>query len=128
MNKRKVGAKYEEIAAIYLNQHGYEVIARNYRTRIGEIDIIALKFSEKDNLPCEIHFVEVKYRKNQKYGMPQEAVDFRKQKQICKVYDYFNITHPEYNHLQPSFDVISICDSLISLYENVFYYNSNALF
>lgn len=128
MNKRKVGAKYEEIAAIYLNQHGYDVIARNYRTRIGEIDIIALKFSETDNLPYEIHFVEVKYRKNQNYGMPQEAVDFRKQKQICKVYDYFNITHPEYNHLQPSFDVISICDSLISLYENVFYYNSNALF
>ena len=72
MNKRQIGSVYELKASDYLTKKGYQIIERNYRYRIGEIDIIAI---ERDCL-C---FIEVKYRKNEKTGDPLEAVDKRKQ-------------------------------------------------
>ena len=59
MNKRQIGSGYELKASDYLTKKGYQIIERNYRCRIGEIDIIAI---ERDCL-C---FIEVKYRKNEK--------------------------------------------------------------
>lgn len=41
MNKRQTGSQYEEKAAEYMKQHGYQILERNYRCRQGEIDIIA---------------------------------------------------------------------------------------
>lgn len=67
MNKRQIGSVYELKASDYLTKKGYQIIERNYRCRIGEIDIIAI---ERDCL-C---FIEVKYRKNEKTGDPLEAV------------------------------------------------------
>ena len=75
MNKRQIGSVYELKASDYLTKKGYQIIERNYRCRIGEIDIIAI---ERDCL-C---FIEVKYRKNEKTGDPLEAVDKRKQQKI----------------------------------------------
>ena len=57
MNQREVGAKKEEQAGEYLKSCGYELEAKNYRCRFGEIDIIA----REGKYLC---FVEVKYRKN----------------------------------------------------------------
>ena len=68
MNKRQIGSVYELKASDYLTKKGYQIIERNYRCRIGEIDIIAI---ERDCL-C---FIEVKYRKNEKTGDPLEAVE-----------------------------------------------------
>lgn len=67
----------ENIACQFVSEIGYRVIARNYRTRFGEIDIIAIK----DN---RIHFIEVKYRKNQGFGLVQEAVTKRKIERLLK--------------------------------------------
>ena len=61
MNQREVGAKKEEQAGEYLKSCGYELEAKNYYCRFGEIDIIA----REGKYLC---FVEVKYRKNEKYG------------------------------------------------------------
>jgi len=67
----------EKIASKELIKRGYQIIGQNYRTRFGEIDIIA-----KD---CEIWvFVEVKARKGTGFGLPQEAVNFRKQNKIIR--------------------------------------------
>lgn len=66
MNKRKVGAEYEQIAAQYLQSKGYRVLERNYRTSYGEIDIIL----EKDS--CLV-FCEIKFRSSGLYGTPFEA-------------------------------------------------------
>lgn len=41
MNKRRIGAEYEQIAADYLTENGYQIVERNFRNRFGEIDIIA---------------------------------------------------------------------------------------
>jgi len=66
------------LAVDLLRENGYKIIARNYKTRLGEIDIIA---REKDTV-C---FIEVKARRSDKFGFPQEAVLRTKQRQISKV-------------------------------------------
>ena len=75
MNRRKEGAYYENLVAEYLKTQGYEILEKNYRCRIGEIDLIA---KEGETLV----FVEVKYRRNDKMGDPKEAVNRKKQKKI----------------------------------------------
>ena len=69
MNRGQLG---EDLAASYLAAHGYTIVARNFRTRYGEIDIIACK----DGF---VAFVEVKLRKNARFGLPREAVTHAKQ-------------------------------------------------
>lgn len=81
-NRRATGTDYEQKAAKYLKDLGYQIIEQNFRCKIGEIDLIA---REGDYLV----FVEVKYRTDEKMGQPQEAVDLRKQQKICKVASYY---------------------------------------
>jgi putative endonuclease len=71
------GAQAEDLAADFLRKEGYKILARNYRSRLGEIDIIA---RDKDTLV----FIEVKARHNDRFGEPSEAVARRKQRQISK--------------------------------------------
>jgi putative endonuclease len=73
----RLGKCGEEAAVEFLREQGYKIIARNYRSRFGEIDIIA---RDKDTL-C---FVEVKTRHSDRFGTPEEAVTRAKQKQIAK--------------------------------------------
>ena len=76
-NNRKLGDEMEKRACRLLADSGYEILKRNFRSRYGEIDIIA-----KDDET--IVFVEVKYRNNAFSGAPREAVDMAKQRQISK--------------------------------------------
>jgi len=78
-NSRKaIGQAGEEAAARYLEQQGYTILERNFRLRLGEVDIIA-RHGEY------LVFIEVKTRRTKKFGSPFEAVDVRKQQQITKV-------------------------------------------
>jgi len=70
MTKKELGAWGEKIAAKFLIKKGYQIIAKNFRSRHGEIDIVA-----KDPDTQEIIFVEVKTRINLNYGYPEEAVN-----------------------------------------------------
>ena len=70
-----IGNNYETVAAGFLQKLGYKIIAKNYRVKAGEIDIIA---SDKKT----IVFVEVKFRKNNNYGNPYEFVTKQKQQKI----------------------------------------------
>lgn len=63
-----LGARGEDIAEKYLKKKSYRIIERNYRCRLGEIDIIALDGRS-------LVFIEVKTRRNQNYGRPCEAVN-----------------------------------------------------
>lgn len=74
----------ETIAERYLIKQGYEIIEKNFRCRVGEIDIIALDGTV-------LVFVEVKTRKNQNYGMPCEAVNGIKLQHIKRTADYFKL-------------------------------------
>ena len=57
MNKREKGTVYENMAASYLEEKGYQILEKNFYSHFGEIDLIA----KKEEV---IIFVEVKYRKN----------------------------------------------------------------
>ena len=78
MNKRQVGDYYEKLACEYLRRSGACIIERDYRAFRGDIDIIA-----RDGI--YLCFIEVKYRKDNKYGAPEGAVTISKQRQICKL-------------------------------------------
>ena len=75
--RKELGARGEALAERALKKDGYKIVERNYRSRFGEIDIIAI---DKDTLV----FIEVKTRSNKAYGTPGEAVDKRKQGRIIK--------------------------------------------
>ena len=70
-SKQLLGATGEEIAVDYLVSQGYVVFDRNWRSKSGEIDIIA---SEKFNSQDELIFIEVKTRSSRDYGDPIEAI------------------------------------------------------
>ena len=75
MNNRELGAKYEQEACEYIASLGMHVLARNWRTRNGEIDIVA---RDEDT----IVFIEVKFRKSNKKGDALEQINYKKQQQI----------------------------------------------
>lgn len=90
----------EDAAALYLGTQGYSILARNLRTPVGEIDIIA----QKDKT---LVFVEVKTRRSLVFGTPQEAVGPRKQRQIIRAALWY-LSDAHYRRFQPRFDVIAI--------------------
>lgn len=73
--RKEAGRLGEELAALLLEERDYEILERNYRSRFGEIDIIARR---KDILT----FVEVKTRSGEYYGTAAEAVTWSKQQKI----------------------------------------------
>jgi len=100
MNNREFGRKGENIAEEYLKDKKYKIVCKNFYTRRGEIDIIA----QKDNY---LVFVEVKTRKNYKYGTPAMAVNTTKIKHMkfaAKVFLLLN----KFNKYSIRFDVIEI--------------------
>ncbi|HVL32423.1 MAG TPA: YraN family protein [Actinomycetota bacterium] len=75
MDRIALGRAGEDLAATYLQKRGWRIVARNVRSREGEIDIIASR--------CGVlAFVEVKTRRSVSYGSPAEAVTQRKAKRI----------------------------------------------
>ena len=74
----KLGQRGEDLAASYLQKKGYKIIQRNYKTMIGEIDIIA---RDRDDLV----FIEVKTRESLEYGHPFESVNKNKRRKIANV-------------------------------------------
>ncbi len=99
--KRCLGVAGEKEAERFLKKKGYRIIARNYRTRHGEIDLIAL---DGDTLV----FVEVKTRGSDNFGLPQEAVDRRKRAHITKVSKYFLAENHGFKDHNVRFDVVGL--------------------
>lgn len=112
-NNRKIGSDKEKLAVEYLKKYNIDILAMNYRTKQGEIDIIG-----KDG-EC-IVFIEVKYRSSTTYGYPEEAVNISKQRKIRSVATYFMITHNISMDSQVRFDVISILGNQINHIRNAF--------
>jgi putative endonuclease len=97
--RQHLGQRGEDIAAGYLEQKGYEILHRNYRTPLGEADVIA---NDKKILV----FVEVKARTGKAFGEPFEAVDYRKQEKIRRIALYYLKLYKL--DKQVRFDVVSI--------------------
>jgi putative endonuclease len=82
ISSKKKGEKAEKIAENYLISKGYKILERNYRTKFGEIDIIA----QKKKL---LVFVEVKSEFGKPKFFAEEKVDFKKQEKISRVAEHF---------------------------------------
>lgn len=100
-DKRKsIGSYGEDLACEHLRLQGYNILARNYRIKLGEIDIIA-------RVGEVLVFVEVKTRKSLSYGYGLESITWKKQQTIKKIAEYYyNTLHN--NNLQARIDVIDI--------------------
>lgn len=108
-NTTAIGNNGEQRACDYIKS--YEIIVRNYRSRYGEIDIIA---KDGDFLV----FIEVKTRKTKKYGQASEFVNFAKQQKIIKTASQFLMQNTL--DLQPRFDVIEVYNNEINHIKNAF--------
>ena len=98
--RQKFGEKGEALAVRRLKKAGYKIIETNYRTRLGEIDIIA---KDKDT----IVFVEVKSRRSVHFGNPKQALTLQKQKKISMVALYYLKTTGQ-DDARARFDVVSV--------------------
>ena len=101
MNTKERGNRGEEKAAFYLISKGFSIIERNWRTKGGEIDIIAYK---NDILV----FVEVKTLPNGTMDMIQRELNYQKRQRIIKTSKRFLLNHRQYSNSYVRYDVIVI--------------------
>lgn len=117
LNRRQqFGKTGESIAVRFLRSRGYRILEQNYRTGLGEIDIIA---KDRNTLV----FVEVKARQSNRFGNPKYSVTVRKQRKISMVaLQYLKSTAQ--TRARARFDVVSICSAdaspQIELIKNAF--------
>ena len=95
-----LGISGENLACDALSRRGYAIIARRYRTRVGEIDIVA---KDGDTLV----FVEVKTRTSEDFGIPAEAVTWRKQRRIVTMARWY-LTEKGLHGCLCRFDVVTV--------------------
>ena len=98
-DKIKTGNKGEKLAAEFLQQKGFEVVARNYRFKKAEIDLIV----KRENWMI---FVEVKTRSSTAFGEPEEFVDERKINHIFNAAEEYIFSTDWRGHIR--FDIISV--------------------
>ena len=108
-NKEKVtavsiGKMGEEAAVKLLKKQGYKIIERNYRAKMGEIDIIA----RDGEYTC---FIEVRLRKNNDFGTPADTIDERKRRRIINTAKYYALSKKIYD-APMRFDAVLINASL----------------
>lgn len=110
------GSWGEEIAVGYLKKKGYLILDRNFRSRIGELDIIARNSNT-------IVFIEVKTRNNLKFGLPCEAITDNKKRHVKRMVNYY-IMMNSIGDLDLRIDVIEILvkEGMVSVHhiENAF--------
>ena len=116
VNKRQIGADKEAFVCEWLERHGYRILERNFRCRNGEIDIVAREGGY-------LVFIEVKYRSHGTNGLPEEAVDVRKQRVISRVALYYLCRHGYGESTPVRFDVAAVSgvtNDSVTLYQNAF--------
>lgn len=95
----ELGLQAEEMAAVWLEEKGFEILHRNWRHGKLEIDIIARKTQQ-------LHIVEVKALQHWAKGLPENGVTKKKFRFLVRAAEAFLDTHKEYRHVQ--FDVVAI--------------------
>jgi putative endonuclease len=96
----QLGERGEALAWNYLRKQGYEIIEKNFRTCFGEIDVVARKQGT-------IVFVEVKTRSNHRFGLPEEAIDWKKRRKLVQVAQAF-LQAKRLEESPARFDILSL--------------------
>lgn len=95
------GHQVEELATQYLVEQGVKILYRNFRSRLGEIDLIGLAKNQ-------LIFIEVRFRRNADYGSAADSVNYKKQQKLIRTAQYFLLIHSQYANLACRFDVIAV--------------------
>lgn len=98
---KQLGDRGEQVVADYLMASGHEIVARNYKTKLFEVDII----SRKNEM---LYFTEVKYRNDHDFGEALDFIDKKKQQKMHLAVAGFLATHPEYADSTPILAVAAV--------------------
>ena len=109
-SKTEMGRQGEKIACKFLKKTKYKILEKNYKNKIGEIDIIA---KDQDT----IVFVEVKTKTTEIFGLPREMVDERKQRKIEQVATVYLMQNGLFNS-KTRFDVVEVLDKQVHHIKN----------
>jgi len=93
------GSRGEAMAAKHLITLGFTLLHQNWRHAHLEVDIIA----SKENI---LHFIEVKTRRTQKFGLPEDAVSKKKIRNLINASEEYLYQHPQWKRIQ--FDILAI--------------------
>ena len=99
---RGVGQRGESLAIEALAEAGYEILERNFRTPIGEIDVVA----REQGILC---FIEVKWRRDENMGHPAEAVTPEKQRRLARTAEWYLAKRKKFGSAA-RFDVVAIVE------------------
>lgn len=99
------GYAHETAAASLLEDAQLVVIARNYTCRFGELDIVA---TNVNSTPPRLHFVEVRYRKSDRFGGAAASVTLTKQHKVRRTAELFLQRHNQFRNFHCQFDVITV--------------------
>ncbi len=103
--RQRAGERAEELAADFLRAQGFEILARNYLRRLGELDIVARRAQL-------LVIAEVRTRASRAYGGAAASVDRRKQQRITRTAAALLQQHAELARLPVRFDVIVVSDPM----------------
>jgi putative endonuclease len=117
---RVLGKLGEDKASDYLIKNGFKIIEKNYSTKFGEIDLIAVK----DNV---LRFIEVKLKKGEDFGTPEEMIGPTKLFQVTRMSQFYLMAKPEMAKKYDQYSIDAVCvvvnenDEVerINIYENI---------
>ena len=98
---KQLGDRGEQVVADFLTAVGHEIVARNYKTKLFEVDII----SRKNEV---LYLTEVKYRSDHDFGEALDFIDKKKQQKMHLAVGGFMATHPEYADFRPTLAVAAV--------------------
>lgn len=98
---KQLGNWAEQLACNHVQQQGWQILARNYHCRSGELDIIACR-------QCTLAFIEVKYRRRNNYGGALASITPNKRRRLISAAQTFLQNQPQFKSLQARFDLVAI--------------------
>ena len=101
ITSKQLGDRGEQVVVDYLETSGHEIVARNYKTKLFEVDIISKKNKA-------LYFTEVKYRGSNDFGAGLDFIDKKKQEKMRLAVAGFLAIHPEYADFRPSLAVAAV--------------------
>ena len=99
----ELGRWGEDLAAAFLEEKGYAIVERDWKSGHHDLDIVAMDGST-------LVIVEVKTRRNRLYGNPEEAIDYRKRRSLLSAINHYTKSHRIYSNVR--FDIISIVGNI----------------
>jgi putative endonuclease len=113
MDRQQIGRAAEDAAVAFLTSHGVDIVARNFRCRMGELDVIGRE-------AATLIIVEVRMRASHRYGGAAASVDYRKQAKLLRAAALFLQQRRDLAQLRVRFDVVAVSPAGIEWIKHAF--------